>query len=148
MMNRRNRLRRAALVLALLVLVAIVSGVAESATTTVIPKQMTGKWDRINSDGGVMVIGRRGKVNVTKHWSSNPRWYQAKFNVTAQGLTISGPRSCSGTGRYLWTIYQGVVGNIDGWYLSLTKIHDACKARVYLFAHSNWGANPGGRSLK
>ena len=149
-MKRGNRLCRAALVLALFVLPAIVTGVAASATTTAIPKQLTGKWDRFNWDGGMMAVGRRGKVNITKG-GNNPRRYYTKFsrvNVTAHRLTISGPRSCSGTGTYGWTIYQGqALSNMQGWRLRLTKIHDACKARVNLFAHNNWGADPGGRSL-
>jgi hypothetical protein len=47
-MNRRNRVGRAALVLVLLVLAAIVTGVAESAVKTAIPKQLTGRWSRLN----------------------------------------------------------------------------------------------------
>ena len=129
----------AALVLALLVLAAVVTGVAESATKTAIPEKLTGKWERYNWGPAVMVVGPRGKVNVTKAWTKKPRWYHTKFsqvNVTARQLTISGPRSCSGTGRYGWTIYQH---GLDGWVLRLTKIHDACSARVNLFAH-DWGA--------
>jgi hypothetical protein len=122
MMNRRNRLRRAALVLALLVLAAIVTGVAASATKTVIPKQLTGKWRRngvmmtVNSKGGSVGIGTDS----------------ARFShVTAHRLTISGPTSisgavCSGTGTYRWKIHHGAV-ILE---LKLTKIHDGCKDRV------------------
>src|SRR5215471_3415151 len=61
-MNRRNRLRRAALVLALLVLAAIVTGVAASATTTAIPEKLTGKWER--NHGMRMVVSPRGAVEI------------------------------------------------------------------------------------
>jgi hypothetical protein len=132
-------------------LAAIVTGVAASATKPAIPEKLTGKWDRFNWDGGVMIVGRRGKVNITNARSNHYRWYHTKFsqvNVAAHRLTISGPRSCSGTGTYGWTIYRGpALSNMQGWRLKLTKIHDACKARVNLFAHNNWGADPGGRSL-
>jgi hypothetical protein len=87
-----------------------------------------------------MVVGRRGKVNVTLAWTKKPRWYHTNFshvNVTAHRLTISGPRSCSGAGTYGWTIYNKA---FTGWLLRLTKIHDSCKARVNLFAHDDWGA--------
>jgi hypothetical protein len=50
-MKRGNRLYRAALVLALLVLAATVTGVAASATTTAIPKQLTGNGR--NTTGGL-----------------------------------------------------------------------------------------------
>jgi hypothetical protein len=56
-MNRRNRLSRAALVLALLVLAGIVTGVAESATKTAIPKQLTGRWGRLNYGPEDIVVG-------------------------------------------------------------------------------------------
>jgi hypothetical protein len=90
----------------------------------------------------------RSKVNL----KVGARWYYMTFShvVTAnkhQGrLTISGPRSCSGTGTYGWTILKpgGGLSNHPGWGLRLTKIHDACKARVNLFAY-DW--NAGQRSL-
>jgi hypothetical protein len=147
MMNRRNRLRRAALVLALLVLAAIVTGVAASATKTAIPEKLTGKWAQYNwGPARVMVIGPRGKVNM----KVGTRWYYMTFshvNVTANKykhhgrLTISGPRSCSGTGTYRWTILKpgGALSNHAGWGLRLKKIHDACKARVNLFPY-DWNA--------
>jgi hypothetical protein len=113
---------------------AIVTGVAASATTTAIPKQMTGKWNRGN--GTVMVVGPRGKVNFSKAAdTSKAGWYHTKFShVTAHRLTISGPRSCSGTGTYRWgiAIHHGSLGYGPSYRLPLKKIHDACKLRVYL----------------
>ena len=117
---------RAALVLALLVLAAIVTGVAASATNTVIPKQLTGRWESGNAT--VMVVGPRGKVNISKAMINKAGWYHAKFSrVTAQRLSISGPRSCSGTGTYRWGFHISL-----GSWLFFTKIHDACKQRVNL----------------
>jgi hypothetical protein len=153
-MKRGNRMRRVALVLALLMLTAMITGVvAASGTKPTIPERLTGKWDRFNWGGGMMVVGRRGKVNVT-NGGNTPHRYHAKFSqvkrsslpryVRVHRLIISGPRSCSGTGTYGWTIYQGrPMTNMQGWRLRLTKIHDACKARVNLFAHNNWGADLG-----
>jgi hypothetical protein len=137
MMNRRNRLRRAALVLALLMLGAIVTGVADSATNTVIPKQLTGK--RESGNGTAMVVGPRGKVNFSKApGTSKAGWYHAQFShVTAHRLIISGPRSCSGTGTYRW----GIKADWAGW-LEFTKIHDACKMRVNLLtSDDHWGSS-------
>jgi hypothetical protein len=95
-----------------------------------------------------MVVGPRSKVNVKVGTS----WYYAMFshvNVTAHQLTISGlRRSCSGTGTSGWKIYQGrPLSNSAGWRLRLTKIRDACKARVNLFAPHNWDWGAGQRSL-
>jgi hypothetical protein len=135
-MNRRNRLRRAGLVLALLLLPATVTGVAASATKTVIPKQLTGRWER---DNGRVIVVAGGKVVVKVDAFTNGA--QARFShVKAHRLSISGLWSCSGAGTYRWTITQGVLpGSLShGYVLRLTKIHDACKARVRLFAHS-WG---------
>jgi hypothetical protein len=139
MTKRRHRLRRAALVLALLVLASIVTGVAASATTTAVPKQLTGEWGLPDTQM-VMVVGPRGKVNVSKGapWHK-AGWYHAKFSrVTADKhhgrLNISGPRSCSGTGTYHWKIFHPT-GWFRGTYsLAFTKIHDACKPRVSMFA--------------
>ena len=132
-MNRRNRLRRAAPLLALLVLAAIVTGVAASATTTAVPKQLTGKWGL--QDGVVMVVGPRGKVNISKAMINKAPagWWHTKFSpVTAHRVSISGPRSCPGTGTYSWKIwYEGPLGR--GYQLAFTKIHDACKLRVNLW---------------
>jgi hypothetical protein len=121
-----------------------------SATTTAFPKQLTGKW--VNTNEGparVMVIGRRGKVN---NRLGARRYYMtfSQVNVTDKRhgrLTMSGPRSCSGTGRYGWTILKPgpALSTHSGWGLRLTKIHDACKARVDLFRFY-WAA-AGGRSL-
>jgi hypothetical protein len=131
-MNRRNRLSRAALVLALLVLAGIVTGVAESATKTAIPKQLTGRWGRLNYGPEDIVVGPRGKVNVRDGINS----FHAKFSrVTAHRLSISGIPSCSGTGTYRWTITTDTLGGLR---LSLTKIHDACEARVGLFVAFDW----------
>jgi hypothetical protein len=110
MTNRRNRLRRAALVLALLVLAAIVTGVAASAANTVVPNQLTGRW-ALPYHGTVMVVGPRGKVNIHHEW-----WYHTRFlHVTEHGLaplgrlSISGgPRSGSGTGTYGWKTWRGL----------------------------------------
>src|SRR5262245_15223297 len=130
-MNRRNRLRRAALLLALFVLAATVTGVATSATTTVIPKQLTGRWELPDTQM-VMVVRPQGKVNISKGapWH-RAGWYHAKLSgVTVHQhhgrLSISGPRSCSGTGTYSWKIFHPT-----GWFrgshsLAFTKIHDAC----------------------
>jgi len=127
-MNRRNQLRRAALLLALLVLAAIVTGVAASATKTAIPEKMAGKW--VFGDGKVMVVGPRGKVEIRQGG-----WYRASFShVTTHEkhgwdewygrLSVNGIRSCSGTGRYRWTVsHQPFQRGV----FRLTKIHDACK---------------------
>lgn len=129
-MNGRNRLRRAVLVPALLVLAAIVTGVAASATKTAIPKQLTGKWER--GDGVVMVVGPRGKVNFSKAMINKAGWYHTEFShVTAHRLSISGPRSCSGTGTYRWGIaLRRFFGG--GPRINFKTIHDACKLRVGL----------------
>jgi len=73
-----------------------------------------------------MVVGPRGNVN----FSNGAGWYHTKFShFTAHRLSISGPRSCSGTGTYAWGIrYRGFMG----YQLNLRKIHDACKLRVNL----------------
>jgi len=146
MIYRRNRLRRASLVLALLVLATIVTGVAESATTTPVPKQLTGKWGL--QDQVVMVVGPQGKVNISKAapWNK-PGWYHTKFSrVTAHEhhgrLSISGPRSCPGTGGYSWKISHEHEGFRHGYQLAFTKIHDACKLRINLvIGADNWGRN-------
>ena len=128
-------------VLALLVLAAIVTGVAASATTTAVPRLLTGKWNR--GDGFVvMVVGPRGKVNVSKGAfaaGDNAGWYHLKFSHITEHrfaplgrLTISGIRSCSGTGTYRWTVKGGFVIR-----LTFKVIHDACKQRVTLFADPN-----------
>ena len=97
-MNRRNRVRRAALVLALLVLAAIVTGVAESAAKTAIPKQLTGRWGR-EKQTMLMVVSSRGKVD----W--NDTYHAELSHVTAHrltlsyvpGLTVSNEPSCNRT---------------------------------------------------
>lgn len=117
-------------VLALLVLAAIITGVAASATTTAVPEKMTGRWER--GDGEVMVVGPRGKVNISKAMTNRAGWFHTTFShVTAHRLSVSGPRSCSGTGTYRWAIIHGhpLAG---GYVFKLTKIHDACKLRVNL----------------
>jgi hypothetical protein len=132
MMNTRNRLRRAALVLALLALAATITGVAASATTTAMPKKMTGKWNR--DDGQVMVVGPRGNVNfLRERYGSKAGWFHTKFShVTAHRLTISGPRSCSGTATYRWGIARhGTLGG-NSYRLEFKKLHDACVLRVEL----------------
>jgi hypothetical protein len=126
MMNRRNRLRRAALLLALLVLAAIVTGVAASATNTVVPNQLTGRW-------GEMVVGRRGEVTIRRD-----RWYHLKvLHVSSQKfgqrgwLVISGMPSCSGTvGAYGWWIGGHLFHG--GEWLNFKPIQDACKQRLQL----------------
>jgi hypothetical protein len=144
MMNRRNRLRRGTLVLALLVLAAIVTGVAASATKTVLPKQLSGAWGRGGDTYGRMIVSPRGRVEIDQvcgtSSSSTCRGYHghAKFShVTAHrltisyvpGLTVSDEPSCNGTGTYRWK-FTNIQGASDK--LKLTKIHDACKARVHL----------------
>jgi hypothetical protein len=133
---------KTALVLALFVLAAIVTGVAESATKTAIPKQLTGDWRR--NDGKGLVVGSRGKVKVISdpgNLAEAAVYVNAKFlHVTAHRLSISGLPSCSGTGTYRWTIRIGhLPGSLNrGYILRLTKIHDACKARVGRFAADIW----------
>jgi hypothetical protein len=127
-MDRRNRLRRAGLLLALFVLAAIITGVAASATTTVIPKQLTGDWSK--NQGLGISVSPQGTVK----WNDF-RVYHARFShVTKHRLSISG-YSCSGTGTYRWTIlnHGDVIGE-PGHELKLKKIHDACKGRVGVFA--------------
>jgi len=125
-MNRRNRLRHAAIVLALLVLAAIVTGVAASAANTVIPKQLSGRWGRGGDKTDVlMVVSPRGKVDINDT-------YHAKFSrVTAHRLSIGGIPSCSGTGTYRWKFTNHQHSSDK---LKLTKIHDACQVRVGLFS--------------
>jgi hypothetical protein len=141
MMIRRNRLRRAALVLALLVLAAIVTGVAESAAKTVVPKQLTGSWSRLGPPGADQItVSPRGKVTRDPLGTD---YSSSRFSrVTAHRLSISGPASitgpgrCSRTGTYRWTIAKIPYGDIykPGHQLTLTKIHDTCKPRVGLFS--------------
>src|SRR5215831_294297 len=129
-MNSRNRLRRAALVLALLVLAAIVTGVAASATKTAVPKQLTGAWLHRGGMGvgKSMIVGPGGKVRFGRGGVA----YHAKLSrVTAHRLRISGVVSCSGTGTYRWQVAKR--------QLKVTKIHDACEMRVGLLAsYPNW----------
>jgi hypothetical protein len=126
------RLRPAAFVLALIVLAAIVTGVATPATSTVIPKRLTGRWKR--DDGEVMIIGRRGMVSFNSALLNKPGWTHAEFlhfTRHPHRLTISGPRWCSRTGIYHWGI--GVqYGFRNSWVLTLKKIRDACRLRVSL----------------
>ena len=132
MMNGRNRLRRAALVLALLVFAAIVTGVAASATTTVVPKQLTGMWIRGGGMREGMFVSPGGKVRIGEFVA-----YHAELSrVTAHRLRISGVVSCSGTGTYRWQIAHN--------QLKVTKIHDACDMRVGLLAgdRPNWRRLP------
>ena len=122
-MKQRNRLPRAALVLALLMLAATVTGVAASATKTAIPAKLTGKWKR--GDGVQMIVSRRGTVEI------DPGRFladgQAKFShVTAHRLSIGLRSNCAGTGTYSWNLARG--------QLKLTKIQDACPTRVGRFA--------------
>jgi hypothetical protein len=131
-MNRRNRLRRAPLVLALLVLTAIVTGVAASAANTVIPERLTGRWARGDTPT-LMVVGTRGKVEINAD-----AVYHAKFSrVTTRRLRIIGIPSCSGTGTYRWTITKDLFRGFD--QLKLKQIHDACKPRVNLLTDLGWG---------
>jgi hypothetical protein len=139
MLTRGNRRRRAALVLALLVLAAIVTGVTASAAKTVVPNQLIGNWDGPQQ----MVIGPRGKVEIKKHVG----WYHARFSQIAAHekhrewvgrLSISGIRSCSGTGTYRWKITNR--GSISGgrtYVLKFTEIQDECEPRVNLLAPVN-----------
>jgi hypothetical protein len=120
MMIRSNRLRRAALLLALLVLAGIVTGVAASATNTAIPKQMTGRWGR---HGWAMRVYSSGEVLFERGLDDG----EAEFSrVTAHQhhgrLSIGGILSCSGPGIYRWAVANH--------QLKFIKIHDACKARV------------------
>jgi len=151
-MKRGNRLRRATPVLALLLLAATVTGVAESATKTANPKLLTGRWNQWDhGKSTVMVVSRPGRVEIDQSCSASlttPATCtsyddHAEFShVTAHRLRISGIPSCSGTGRYRWTITlaRTWVGSRD-YAFRLTKIHDPCKARVNLFAHNDWWRN-------
>ena len=137
-------MRRVVLVLALLVLAAIITGVAASATKTAIPQHLIGTWRIINGGpSGVMVVGPRGNVNRSKGDTSKAGWYHTKFShVTAHRLSISGPRSCAGTGTYRWGISRHVSLGASGYRLTFRKIHDACKLRVNLFtlpSGDEWG---------
>jgi hypothetical protein len=131
-MKRGNRLRRAGLVLALLVLAAIVTGVAASAAKTVVPKQLQGSWKR---NGWTMHVYSFGLVVI---WGGQVDEGDAEFSrVTAHRLTIGDATflssSCSGTtGTYRWTITHRPP--FRGAQLKLKKIHDACKPRGNLFA--------------
>ena len=135
--------KRFVLVLALTLAAAIVTGVAQSAATTAVPKLLTGKWEGPPHGPEQMVIGPRGKVEIRAG-----RWYHARFSrVTAHKhggvervgrLSISGIRSCSGTGTYRWTITSP--GSLSGGhphFLKFTEIHDPCKPRVNLLAPVN-----------
>ena len=145
-MKRGNRLRRAGPVLALLVLAAVVTGVAASATKTVLPKQLSGAWGRGGDTYGRMIVSPRGRVEIDQvcgtSSSSTCRGYHghAKFShVTAHrltisyvpGLTVSDEPSCNRTGTYRWK-FTNIQGASDK--LKLTKIHDECRVRVGLFA--------------
>ena len=123
MMNRRNRLRRAALLLALLVLVANVTGVAASATKTLVPKQLSGFWRR---SGWQMGVRSSGKVYIFRGMDGRTTRFS---HVTAHRLTANAggaPWSCSGTGTYRWKVANRK--------LTLTKIRDTCEPRVGLLA--------------
>jgi hypothetical protein len=115
-MNRRNRLRRAGLVLALLVLAAIVTGVAASATKTAIPKQLTGKWRR---DSWVMTIQSNGRGGISNGWDAGDLEVS---RVTAHRLTLFLAAPCTGTGTYRWRVASR--------QLKLTKIHGGCVAWI------------------
>jgi len=128
--------KRFVLILALTLAAAIVTGVAESAPTTAVPEKMTGRWER--GDGVVMVVGPHGKVNISKAMINKAGWYHAKFShVTAHRLSISGPRSCSGTGTYRWGIIHRTNTLQGGYVFKLTKIHDACRLRVGLMIETD-----------
>ena len=117
-MNRGNGPRRAALILALLALAAVVSGASALGATTQLPKQLTGKW-RGGGDGVLMTVLPSGEARVFD--------FMARFShVSAHRLTISGVPLCSGkTGRYHW--------KVAGRKLTFKKIHDTCKEEVDLF---------------
>jgi hypothetical protein len=139
-MKQRNRLRRAALVLALLVLAAIVTGVAASATKTLPPTPLTGRWARPNWGGDLLFVRPRGKVEVRANG-----WYFARIKRgAAHQLRISGIRSCSGTGTYRWTITVKVPAGFvpPAYALTFKKIHDACKLRVNLLRAHTWWRSP------
>jgi hypothetical protein len=120
-------MRRAALFLALLVLAATVTGVAQSAAMTAVPKQLTGKWTR---NGWGMTIYSSGLGGIGRGLSGG----DVEFSrVTAHRLTFGGgpvSASCSGNGRYRW--------KVAGHRLKLKKINDACKPRVHVLAGIWW----------
>src|SRR5215831_2150705 len=101
-MKKGNRLRRTALVLALLVLAGICTGVAASATKTAVPKQLTGWWKR-PAAGVAIHVNPGGKVEI--NFLDGTRPFHPEFSrVTTHRLSISGIRSCSGTGTYRWKV--------------------------------------------
>ena len=130
-MNRRNQLRRAALLLALLVLAASVTGVAAPAAKTVVPKQLQGNWKR---NGWAIHVYSSGYAEVfVRSVDGGPALFS---RVTAHRLTIGDltvmSSSCSGpTGTYRWTIAQRPP--LRKAQLKLKKIHDVCKLRGNLF---------------
>ena len=100
--------------------------------------------------------GAAARAAADGHWTPRQgeiragRWYRARFSrVTAHKhggvewvgrLSISGIRSCSGTGTYRWKIWnEGSFGR--GYQLAFTKIHDACKLRVNLWTDHGIGRN-------
>ena len=118
-MQKGNGRRGVALVLVLFVLAATVTGVAASATSTVLPKPLTGRW-RGGGDVVLMTVLPGGQVSVFD--------FVARLSpVAAHRLTISGVPLCAGkTGTYHWKVAHG--------RLRLRRIHDACKQEVTLFA--------------
>jgi hypothetical protein len=77
-----------------------------------------------------IMVSPRGKVTIF------PFGTHARFSrASAHRLSISG-YSCSGTGTYRWTIVNhSAVPHQPGYrQLELTKMHDACKQRVEMFA--------------
>jgi hypothetical protein len=127
-------------------LAAIVTGVAESATTTVIPKQLSGDWGRGGETYGRMVVSPQGRVRIDQVCSASSsatclgyHGHATFSRITAHrltisyvpGLTISDVPSCNKTGTYRWK-FTNILGASD--HLKLKKIHDACQPRVHLFA--------------
>ena len=111
---------RAALLLALLVFAATVTGVAASAAKTAIPKKLTGEWypRGVGPLHPLMEISPRGEVVFHPDGSVLPDGTHLKFTrVTAHRLSISGP--CSG--RYRWKVAKG--------RLQFWKIRDSCPGR-------------------
>ena len=100
-MNRRNRLRCAALVLALLMLAAIVTGVAAAATKTAIPKQLTGNWYRPSHRGWVLTVRSNGKGGFTQGLGGGDLEFSP---VAAHRLAIRGGACWSPAGTYHWKV--------------------------------------------
>src|SRR5262249_31605578 len=109
-MKRGNRLRRAALLLALLVLAATVTGVAESAANTVIPKPLTGSLER---HGLQMNVHSSGEVVIA---AIHTRESDVMSLCRSDGWISQPPQMGSWAARFSACPCDGMCGS--GWRLS------------------------------